>query len=134
MCHIRFRRALSVKGRGTDELAFTSQAGLIGSWYGVILNSLVVIAQFWIALFPIGGSPNAYDFFETYLSVFVILAFWFGHKIWKRNWKIFIRAKDLAVDTGRRELDLDLLKQELAEERAVLASKPLYYRFYRTLC
>ncbi|KAM9935572.1 hypothetical protein OXX80_004866 [Metschnikowia pulcherrima] len=134
MCHIRFRRALSVKGRGTDELAFTSQAGLIGSWYGVILNSLVVIAQFWIALFPIGGSPNAYDFFETYLSVFVILAFWLGHKIWKRNWKIFIRAKDLDVDTGRRELDLDLLKQELAEERAVLASKPFYYRFYRTLC
>ncbi|GEQ66657.1 hypothetical protein JCM33374_g320 [Metschnikowia sp. JCM 33374] len=134
MCHIRFRRALAVQGRGTDELAFKSQAGLIGSWYSVILNSLVIIAQFWIALFPIHGTPNAYHFFETFLSVFVILAFWLGHKIWKRNWKLFIRAKDLDIDTGRRELDLDLLKQELAEERAIMATKPFYYRFYRALC
>lgn len=134
MSHIRFRRALYVQGRGTDELAFTSQAGIYGSCYGVTLNVLILIAQFWIALFPIGGSPNAYDFFETYLSAFVILVFWLGHKIYKRNWRLFIRAKDIDVDTGRRELDLDLLKQEIAEERAVLRSKPFYYRFYRTLC
>ncbi|GEQ66658.1 hypothetical protein JCM33374_g321 [Metschnikowia sp. JCM 33374] len=134
MCHIRFRRALAVQGRGVEEVAFTSQAGLIGSWYGVLLNTLVIIAQFWVALFPIGGSPNAADFFEDYLSVFVIFAFYIGHKIWKRNWKLFIRAKDIDIDTGRRELDLDLLKQEIAEEKAVMATKPFYYRLYRSLC
>ncbi|KAJ8141630.1 hypothetical protein OXX79_007513 [Metschnikowia pulcherrima] len=133
-CHIRFRRALSVQGRGKNELAFTSQAGLIGSWFGVILNVLVVIAQFWIALFPIGGSPDASAFFQSYLSFPIILAFWIGHKIWKKNWKFYIPAKDIDIDTGRRELDLDLLKQELAEEKAILASKPFYVRFYRTLC
>ncbi|GEQ66656.1 hypothetical protein JCM33374_g319 [Metschnikowia sp. JCM 33374] len=134
MCHIRFRRALAVQGRGTDELAFKSQAGVVGSWYSVIVNVLVIVAQFWNALFPMGGSPNAYYFFESFLSVFVILTFWIGHKIWKRNWKLFIPAEDLDIDTGRRELDLDLLKHELAEERAIMATKPLYYRVYRTLC
>lgn len=140
-CLIRFRRALKVQGRDTSELAFTSQPGLIGAYFGVILIILVLIAQFWIALFPLPDSkgapspkPNAEDFFSAYLGFPVVLLFYFGHKLWTRNWRLYIRAKDIDIDTGRRELDLDLLKQELAEERAVIASKPLYYRIYKFWC
>lgn len=132
--HIRFRAALKYQGRTTDELAFVSQAGLIGSWFGVVLNILVLIAQFWIAVWPIGGSPDASDFFMAYLSAPIILVSWIGHKIWTKNWSWYIKTKDIDIDTGRRELDLDLLKQELAEERAFIASKPFYYRFYKFLC
>lgn len=132
--HIRFRAALKCQGRDTSELAFVSQAGLIGSWFGVILNILIIIAQFWVALWPIGGSPNALTFFEAYLSFPIIMVTYIAHKIWKRNWKMYIRAKDIDIDTGRRELDLDLLKQELAEERAIIAAKPFYLRFYHFLC
>ncbi|CDK24669.1 unnamed protein product [Kuraishia capsulata CBS 1993] len=133
-CHLRFRRALTVKGRGVDELAFTSQCGIIGSWFGIILNVLILIAQFWVALFPIGGSPNAADFFESYLTVPVLIAFYVFHKLWKRNWSWFIRAKDIDVDTGRREVDIELLKQEIAEEKAFIASKPFYYRLWHVWC
>lgn len=133
-CHIRFRAALKFQGRDTSELAFISQAGLIGSYFGVILNILVLIAQFWIAVWPMGGSPNANDFFMSYLALPVILAFYIGHKIWRRNWGFYIPLKDIDIDTGRRELDLDLLKQELAEERAYVASKPLYYRVWNFMC
>ncbi|KAG7193128.1 glyceraldehyde-3-phosphate dehydrogenase 1 [Scheffersomyces spartinae] len=134
LCHIRFRRALSAQGRSTDEIAFTAQAGVWGSWYGFILNTVVIIAQFWIAVWPLGAAPNAEVFFENYLSFPVILAFYLGHKIWKKNWKLFIRAKDIDIDTGRRELDLDLLRQELVEERAYIASLPFYKRCYKFWC
>jgi yeast amino acid transporter len=47
MCHIRFRAAWKLKGHTLDELAFRSQAGVIGSWVGFIFNILILVAQFW---------------------------------------------------------------------------------------
>jgi amino acid transporter len=133
--HIRFRDGMKAQGRSAkEELAFTSQCGLIGSWYGVILNFLILVAQFWVALFPLGGSPNASDFFQAYLALPVIIAFYVFHKLWKRNWSLYIRASDMDLDSGRVEHDLDLLKQEIAEEKAYIASKPFYYRAYNFWC
>ncbi len=134
VCLIRFRRALAAQGRLTDEVTFVSQAGEIGAYYGAGLNILVLIAQFWVALFPIGKPPNASKFFQLYLGFPVVIAFWIGHKLWKRNWNFYIRAADIDIDTGRRELDLDLLKQEIAEEKAVIAAKPFYRRIYHVWC
>ena len=131
---IRFRHALKAKGRDTSELAFVSQAGYYGAFWGLALNILILIAQFWIAVWPIGGTPNASDFFEAYLSFPIIFTFYFAHKIYTKNWKLYIRAKDVDIDTGRRELDLDLLKQELAEEKEYIASLPFYKRVYKFWC
>ncbi|CAH2354377.1 general amino-acid permease Gap2p [[Candida] railenensis] len=133
-CHIRFRYALKVQGRTTEELAYTAQAGVWGSYYGVGLVILVLIAQFYIALFPIGGEPNASDFFQSYLSFPIILVFYGAHKLWTRNWTLYVRARDIDLDTGRRELDLDVLKQELLEEKEILAGKPFYKRWWHFWC
>ncbi|KAK6463705.1 general amino acid permease [Scheffersomyces coipomensis] len=134
MCLLRFRRALYVQGRTTDEVAFVSQVGVYGAIYGVTINVVVLIAQFWIALFPLGGSPNVSDFFMAYLGFPVVIVFYVFHKLWKRQWRIFIRAKDIDIDTGRRELDLDILRQEIAEEKAYIASRPFYFRVWNFWC
>lgn len=134
VAHIRFRRAMSYQGRTTAELPYVSQCGVWGSYYGLLLNCLVLIAQFWIALFPLGGSPNAYDFFLSYLGLPVILVSWLGYKLWKKDWTLFIRAKNLDIDTGRINIDIDVLQQEIAEEKAQLAEKPFFVRFYKFWC
>lgn len=134
LAHIRFRTALKYNGRNTDELAFTSQTGVIGSWFGVILNSLVLIAEFWLAIFPLGEASSAQGFFASYLGFVILIVFYIGHKIWRRNWILFIRAKDIDIDSGRRETDLEALKQELAEEREILRSKPWWFRVYNYWC
>ncbi|EGW31243.1 uncharacterized protein SPAPADRAFT_56131 [Spathaspora passalidarum NRRL Y-27907] len=134
LCLIRFRRALSVQGRDTSELTFTSQPGLIGAYWGMTLNIVVVCLQFWIAVWPLGGSPSAETFFNNFLTVPVVLIFYVGHKLYSRNWKLYIRAKDIDIDTGRREMDLDLVKQEVAEEKAYIASLPFYKRVYNFWC
>lgn len=132
--HIRFRRAMQVQNRSLNEIPYVSQCGVWGSYYGLTINCLVLIAQFWIALFPLGAKPNASDFFLSYLGLPVVLASWIFYKVWKREWRLFIRAKDIDIDTGRANVDLDVLQQELAEERAALAERPFYVRCYRFWC
>lgn len=131
-CHMRFRRALRVQGRSTDELAFKSAVGIYGSLYGLILNILVLIAQFWVALFPIGGSPTPTSFFQIYLAAPIIIVFYIVYKIWFRTQ--FVRSQDMDLNTGRREIDFDLQHQELTEEREALKQKPFWYRIYSFWC
>jgi len=135
LAHIRFRHALKYQGRDPHtELAFTSQCGVIGSWYGLSLNILILIAQFWVAAWPLGEKPNASTFFQSYLAMPVVLAFYIFHKIWRKNWCLYVKLADMDLDTGRAEHDLELLKVEIAEEKAFVASKPFYYRAYRFWC
>ncbi len=133
-CHLIFRRALKVQGRGTDELSFVSQCGVIGSAFGVFMNCLILIAQFWVALFPIGEKANANSFFEVFLCVPILIVCYVFWLVYKKDYKFFLDPKDIDIDTGRREIDIELLKQEIAEEKALIASKPLYYRIYRFWC
>ncbi len=133
--HLRFRYALKINGRGTDELVFISQTGIIGSTFGLLVNFLILIAQFWIGLYPIGSKkPNVVSFMQAYMAFFVVFIFWLGYKIWKKQWSIWVRAYDIDIDIGRKEHDLDLLKQEILDEKEYIASRPFYYRFYRSWC
>lgn len=134
LCHIRFRRALAAQGRSTDELPFVSPAGVVGSYWGMFMCILMLIAQFYIAIFPLGDTPSAEAFFEAYLSFPIVIAFYIGHKIWRRNWKLYIKAEDMDIDTGRREVDLDLLRQEIAEEKAAIAARQWWYRYWKFWC
>lgn len=129
LAHIRFRRAWKLQGHSLDELAFTSQPGLIGSYFGFVFNCLVLIAQFWIAMWPIGADPDAEAFFSAYLAVPVVLICYIVYKVMYRT--PFMRAKDMDLVTGRRELDISQL---LAEERAERATWPAWKRWYKVFC
>jgi len=45
---IRFRKAWKVQGHSLEELPFRALGGVYGSWFGVVLVSLVLIAQFYV--------------------------------------------------------------------------------------
>lgn len=134
LCHIRFRKALSVQGRSTDELAFASPIGVYGSIWGFFICVIELISAFYVAVFPIGTPPNAKDFFQSYLSFVLIFCMYLAHKIWKRNWKIFIKGRDMDIDTGRREADLEVLKLEIADEKNQLKSRPWWFKTYKFFC
>ncbi|KAF8453939.1 amino acid permease-domain-containing protein [Terfezia claveryi] len=129
LAHIRFRRGWKLQGHSLDELAFKSQPGVIGSWLGFILNFLVLVAQFWTALWPIGKNPEAEVFFSLYLAVPVVLVFYIVYKL--LFWTSIVRAKDMDLVTGRRELDIAEL---LADERAEKATWPVWKRVYHFFC
>ncbi|KAJ5825972.1 glyceraldehyde-3-phosphate dehydrogenase 1 [Penicillium riverlandense] len=134
MSHIRFRRAWKLQGHSTDELAFKSQAGLIGSWVGFIFNCLVLIAQFWIGAWPSGfgalsAASRVKTFFEAYLAAPVVIACYIPYKIYYKT--KFQRAAHIDLVTGRRDLDVQyLIEQEKAEQ----AQWPAWKKFYKFFC
>ncbi|ODQ76895.1 hypothetical protein BABINDRAFT_124132 [Babjeviella inositovora NRRL Y-12698] len=134
LCHLRFRQALRYNNRSTDELPFKSQATVWGSAWGVIMNLVTLIAQFWVALFPLGSKPLPATFFKGYIALPIVLALYVGHKIYKKNWILYVKLEDIDIDSGRRDLDLEVLKQEIAEEACYISSRPWWYRWYRYWC
>ncbi|EEP81219.1 amino-acid permease inda1 [Uncinocarpus reesii 1704] len=102
--HIRFRAAWKYHGHTLDELPFKAAFGVVGSWIGLGLIVLVLIAQFYTSIWPLGGGVNdAKGFFKSYLAMPVVLFFWACGYLWKREG--FLKLSQIDVDTGRREID-----------------------------
>ncbi|KKK18098.1 hypothetical protein ARAM_006817 [Aspergillus rambellii] len=134
LAHIRFRRAWKIQGHSLNELAFRSQAGIIGSWVGFIFNVLLLIAQFWVGFAPIGYEDMTTiglvcNFFSKYLAAPVVLLFYIPYKLWFRT-KV-LSCRDMDLRTGRRELNIPYLIQE---ERAMQAAWPAWKRLYKFFC
>lgn len=139
LAHIRFRRAWAAKGRSVEDLAFTAQAGVVGSWFGFVFNVAVLLAQFWVAAWPIytpdttaaDKTPrgHAKNFFLEYLAAPIVLVCYVGYKLWFRT--SVVRIADMDVDTGRRDFNLPIL---LKQEREEMHYWPLWKRCYRFFC
>lgn len=134
LCHIRFRRAWAHHGRTVDDMAYSSQVGVLGSYLGFSLNVLVLIAQFWVGAFPIGWedmepSVVAQNFFLKFMGVPIVFAFYLCHKVFYRT--RVVRIRDMDVDTGRRDFNLPVLIAQEEEERAAL---PRWKRYYKFMC
>jgi len=128
--HIRFRKAWAQNGRTTDDLPFAAMFGTIGSWIGLGLNILCLVAQFYVALFPIGGSPDAEAFFESYLAGPVVIMFFIGYKLYYRQWTLGVKLSEINIDEGRREVDLDAFRAEMDAERAEKAAWPWWKKIW----
>lgn len=63
---IRFRAAWKKQGHSLEELPFRAMGGVYGSWFGVILIIIVFIANFYIAVWPIGGTEGPADTAESF--------------------------------------------------------------------
>lgn len=128
--HIRFRKAWAYHGHTLDEIPFQAVGGVWGSWLGLFLNFIALIAQFYTAVAaPIGesGLNTAEGFFKVYLALPVVIFFWVIGYFWKRSG--WLRTAQMDVDTGRRELDWDAINAYKAE----VASWPAWKRFAHKL-
>ncbi|KFA67116.1 hypothetical protein S40285_03017 [Stachybotrys chlorohalonatus IBT 40285] len=124
--HIRFRHAWKYHGHTIDELPFKAIGGVYGSWVGLILIFIVLVAQFYTAIVaPPGesGMGNAESFFMSYLALPVVLLFWVCGYLWKRTG--WLKISQIDVDSNRRELDWE----EINAYRAQVASWPAWRRF-----
>jgi len=51
ICHIRFRKAWRIQGHTLEELPYQASFGVIGSWIGLSLNVIALIATFYTSLY-----------------------------------------------------------------------------------
>ena len=138
LAHIRFRRAWKMQGHTISELAFKSQAGIVGSWIGFLFNCLVLVAQFWTGVSPVPASDGTVitgavaltkNFFSAYLAAPVVLVFYIFYKVLYRT--SIVHCKDMDLSTGVRQLNLGEL---LAEEEVEKAAWPKWKKAYKFLC
>lgn len=138
LCHIRFRCALKAQNRSTSELVFKAPLGIYGSMVGLTLNIFVIVIVFWTSLYPVdssgkdSGEPNVYNFFSVYLCIPVTIIGYIVYAFF-RSFKV-VKLKDIDLDTGRRELDMELLRLEIEEENQRIRDKGWIYYMYRVWC
>jgi len=132
--HIRFRKAWLRQGHLLSDLVYQSPIGTIGSWVGLISLVLILAAQFWVALDPIGSSSStpmeiATDFFEAYLAAPVVLLFYAYYKIVYRT--SFVKIADIDLDTGRDPYENTRWRDKLRVDKS---EWPRWKVIYKTLC
>jgi yeast amino acid transporter len=97
------------QGHSVDELPFRAAFGVYGSYVCAILNFVCLAAQFYVALWPVGGpNLNAEDFFQAYLAGPFLV---FLYVMWKvYSWfkvpshrPLYVKIKDIDIYTGMRE-------------------------------
>lgn len=137
LSHIRFRYAWKIQGHSLDELPYKAGFGVVGSYIGFTLNVLALIATFYTSLWvrsqkdslhpcfgrvwnfqarftltlfqqPVGASPNATSFFQSYLAAPFVIFLYLLYKIYSRGaGGLYIKAHEMDLTTGMRVLDLD---------------------------
>lgn len=112
VAHIRFRAAMKAQNQSLKDLVFVSGTGTLGSWYGLVLCFLVIVATFWLAIFPIDAKPSASNFFQQVLGLPVIVATWIFYKLWYRSWQMLIPAEKIDLQTGRLLPDPQLIAEK----------------------
>ncbi|TKA82498.1 hypothetical protein B0A55_01240 [Friedmanniomyces simplex] len=113
----RILTALAEQGYASKIFAY-SASRVYGSWVGLKLIILVLIAQVYTAVKPL----DAYSFFQAYLAAPVVIVFYIIDYMWKR--KAWLKTLEIDVDRGRREVD-----HEHAEKmRAQMANRSAWRR------
>lgn len=126
ICHLRWRAALKHNNVPLETLGFVSYTGVWGSWLSIIINGLILVGQFWVALFP-EGDANVSNFFQNYLCIPFTLVCYLGHKIYVGNWKKFwLNVDEIDIETGRTVYDNGILQLEKDEFKQKLASAPFW--------
>lgn len=136
LCHIQFRRAWAAAGHTLDQLPFRSQAGVIGSFVGLIGNILVLATQVWMAVSPVqlsdapvSSTAVAKNLVLKIMAVPIVLIFYIGHKIWFRT--RIVKVEDMDIDTGR---SFSRLHNMYTDEEELRQTWPLWKRWYKSLC
>jgi len=132
--HIRFRKAWLYHGNSFSDLVYESSAGSVGSWAGLISLLLILAAQFWVGIDPVGPGPvtrleRTSNFFEAYLAVPVVFLFYAFYKLFYRT--DFVQIKDMDLTTGRDILESNIWRDKVREDQE---SWPRWKVVYNMIC
>ncbi|KAN0099782.1 Amino acid permease/ SLC12A domain containing protein [Hyaloscypha variabilis] len=122
IAHIRFRSAWKLNGHSKEELPFRAAFGIWGSYVCAVMNFLCLVAQFYVALYPVGGpNLNPTIFFQDYLAGPFLLVLYLMWKVWSwfmipEHRPLYVNIRDIDIYTGMRETQLDISGADVPEE------------------
>ena len=135
MAHIRFRGAMKIQNRSLNELAFVSPTGVVGSYWGIFMVVMIFIAQFWVALTPMGTyTPNAQSFFQNYLCAILWIISYLGYKLYHKNWQFLIPLDKIDIDKDRIIFNHEEIVQQEKEDYERMKSGRFAKRLLKFFC
>lgn len=111
LSHIRFRHAWKLQGREVSELPWKSWTYPYAAWFGFIMCLILIVVQFYLAVWPLGDTATAESFFANYISVPVLLLLWGGAKLYYRG-RRWVDLSTVDLDYGRRFYHDELDKEK----------------------
>lgn len=101
LTHIYFRYALQLQGIDLRTLPYRSQLGVVGSCIGLVCNSLIILCQFFVGIFPVGyekmsGALRAQAFFEGSMFIWLLILFFGLYKFFKNTETVAIGEIDFS--------------------------------------
>lgn len=124
--HIMFRIAMKKQGRSLKEQYYVSPFGIWGSIFSFAIIMFILGLEMWTGIFPLGEDPSAGAFFEIWLSLPIVLAIFFAHKLWYRHAPVWPSQADL-ITGARIKSPEEILLSDEADDR--LSSKPMLIRY-----
>jgi amino acid transporter len=114
-----------------DELPFKAAMGVWGSYVCLFINIIALMAQFYVALYPVGGpNLNAETFFELYLAgpfLIGLYCMWKGWSWFKRpeDRPLYVKIKDIDIYNGMRDTQRIISGPDVTPEQriALIAEK-----------
>lgn len=72
------------------------------AYWGLAWSVRLIIVEFYLSLWPLGGQPTAKGFFSSYSSVVVFLGILFISKLTYFRGRIWVNTEKIDHDDGRR--------------------------------
>jgi yeast amino acid transporter len=101
LTHIYFRYALQLQETNLRTLPYRSPLGVFGSCVGLVCNSLIILCQFFVGIFPVGyqemsGRMRAQSLFEASMFLCLLVAFYILYKYFKITEPVVLRDVDFS--------------------------------------
>ncbi|KAF1974773.1 hypothetical protein BU23DRAFT_567163 [Bimuria novae-zelandiae CBS 107.79] len=101
LTHIRVRHAWHAQGRTDAELPWKPWTYPYGAWWGLSWCVILIVVEFYLAVWPLGKPSSAKNFFSSYISVITIVVLYLGARVYYRGpW--WIKLADIDLDNNRR--------------------------------
>ncbi|KAH3685066.1 hypothetical protein WICPIJ_003943 [Wickerhamomyces pijperi] len=104
---LRFRKAIIHNGLW-DRLPYKPVGAPYSTYYTVTFIGILALTNGYAVFFDF----NAADFIASYITLPFFGVFYFGHKIWTKNWKFYLPLEEIDVISGLDFAD----KQEMEYE------------------
>ncbi|KAG6038173.1 hypothetical protein E4U41_004520 [Claviceps citrina] len=95
LCHLRFMKVLASRGIPRKSLPYTAPFQPYLSWIGLVFNILVILTSG----FTVFMRWSTSDFFAAYVSLFLFVLLYIGHKLVFRT--KMVKIEDVDLSTGR---------------------------------
>lgn len=129
--HIRMRKAMVVQGRSLDNIIWRSPFGLWGSYIGLVVCALGLLAQVVVAAWPIGGY-DAKVIIRDVIGIPVIFIFFGGYIFWRRykhnDGRLLVPLGEIDLDFGFRDKRFAKLADEEADVEKRAERRALGYQ------